>query len=354
MISYGAPPLSDEIEVTIFGPGYGEAIAVHLNDDTWALVDSCIDPDTRQPAQLSYLRQLGIDPSKIRTIVASHWHDDHVRGISILADSYPNAEIIVSSIFNKREALAFLAAYSGCVGSNLTKGTKELYAVIKSRKVFYVQNRSIVFQSNSSLVSILATALSPLHEAVAQSIAHLAKYLPKADKGIGNASELPPNFESVAIHIDFGSDAILLGSDLEEDAKLGWSAILADKWSSQRKTSSVYKVAHHGSHTGDTPDIWSRLLIKDPIALMTPFVKGKHKIPESSDTARINSYTPNAYISSIATKKPKLQSGQLSRLSDVCKELCIKNPNFGAVRIRRKNAHGNWTIEKFGAAAKLQ
>lgn len=46
MIDYGAPPAADEIEFSLFGPGYGEAVAVHLGDGTWLLIDSCIDPDS--------------------------------------------------------------------------------------------------------------------------------------------------------------------------------------------------------------------------------------------------------------------------------------------------------------------
>ena len=110
MIDYGAPPAADEIEVTLFGPGYGEAIAVHLGDGSWLLVDSCIDPDSKTPASETYLDQIGVNASHVRAIVASHWHDDHVRGISRLAARYPAADFVLSGVFNKAEAGAFLAA----------------------------------------------------------------------------------------------------------------------------------------------------------------------------------------------------------------------------------------------------
>lgn len=42
MIDYGAAPATDEIELTLFGPGYGEAIAVHLGEGAWLLVDPCV------------------------------------------------------------------------------------------------------------------------------------------------------------------------------------------------------------------------------------------------------------------------------------------------------------------------
>ena len=79
MIDYGVAPSPDEIEVTLFGPGYGEAIAVHLGEGTWLLVDSCIDPVSRAPASGTYLEQIGVSVNQVLAIVASHWHDDHVR-----------------------------------------------------------------------------------------------------------------------------------------------------------------------------------------------------------------------------------------------------------------------------------
>src|SRR5450755_4692064 len=91
VIQYGAPPKSEEIEVTLFGPGYGEAIAVHLGDGTWLLVDSCIDPASNAPAASTYLQQIGVKSAQVCAIIASHWHDDHVGGMSQLAAMYSSA-----------------------------------------------------------------------------------------------------------------------------------------------------------------------------------------------------------------------------------------------------------------------
>ena len=145
MIEYGAPPALDEIEVMPFGPGYGEAIAVHLGNGAWMLIDSCIDPDGNNPASELYLDRIGVKPEQVRAIIASHWHDDHVRGISQLATKYSTADFMVSAIFNNKEALAFLSAYNSESSSGLAKGSKELHSVISSRaNVFPVMHKSIV------------------------------------------------------------------------------------------------------------------------------------------------------------------------------------------------------------------
>ncbi len=100
MIEYGAPPAVNEIEVTLFGPGYGEAIAIHLGEGSWLLVDSCIDPYSNEPASGIYLEKIGVAADQVCAIVSSHWHDDHVRGISRLAARHPDADFVISALLN--------------------------------------------------------------------------------------------------------------------------------------------------------------------------------------------------------------------------------------------------------------
>lgn len=51
------PPNSDQIELTLFGPGFGECIAVHFGEGRWIVVDSCIDKKTGNPAVLDYFNR---------------------------------------------------------------------------------------------------------------------------------------------------------------------------------------------------------------------------------------------------------------------------------------------------------
>lgn len=167
MIDYGTPPAVDEIEVTLFGPGYGEAIAVHLGEGAWLLVDSCIDPDSKAPASGTYLEKIGVDAGQVRSIVASHWHDDHIRGISQLATRHPKADFVISAVFNDKEAGAFLAAYSGASSSELARGAKELFGVMRAREtVFPALHRSNVLEATLNARQVRVTALSPVPAAV--------------------------------------------------------------------------------------------------------------------------------------------------------------------------------------------
>ena len=103
-------PRRDQIEVSVFGPGFGECVVIHLGDGNWAVVDFCVQGAAKEPAALLYLRALGLDPSRsIKLILATHWHDDHCRGISKVVQAAPNAPIWVSQSLTTREFLRFAA-----------------------------------------------------------------------------------------------------------------------------------------------------------------------------------------------------------------------------------------------------
>ena len=104
------PPQADEIEMTLFGPGYGECVLIHLGNHKWAIVDSCFNRDHR-PAVLAYLRNLGLNPSEaVSLIVATHWHDDHIRGMGEVVEVCDKAAFCCASALGAEEFLAALAA----------------------------------------------------------------------------------------------------------------------------------------------------------------------------------------------------------------------------------------------------
>lgn len=358
MIQYGAPPAEDEIEVTVFGPGYGEAIAVHLGDHNWMLVDSCIDPHSRGPASLSYLKSIDVAPENVRVIVASHWHDDHVRGISDIARACPGAEFQISGVFNNKESLAFLAAYGGGFLPALTSGTKELYAVLSEREsIFQLQERAGIFDYARNGHRISVCAISPLQSAKDLCIANLAQHLPEAGAPITKVVPLRPNHESVAIHIDFGQDGgVLLGSDLEDHPSYGWTAIAENgNWWRLRPKASAYKVAHHGSASGDSPVIWTALLQTDSYAALTPFNQGRHALPTDRDKERLKSCTRHAYSASGASRKAQLDPHALRRIGTITGARPVRpvNNGFGAVRLRKRFGEASWRVEIFGDACAL-
>jgi beta-lactamase superfamily II metal-dependent hydrolase len=74
----------------------------------------------------------------------------------------------------------------------------------------------------------------------------------------------------VAVLIRIGGLEILLGSDLERSAnpQIGWKAVL-NATNVKPFAARIVKVAHHGSETGDEPDVWTQRIGPEPWALLT-------------------------------------------------------------------------------------
>ncbi len=107
--SVGAGPAADQFEVSIFGPGFGECAVVHIAHGAWVIVDSCSDP--RDPSTCvpeAYLRTLGVDFRQVQLIVATHWHDDHVRGIGRMVEVCREAKFSCARALVQNEFATYL------------------------------------------------------------------------------------------------------------------------------------------------------------------------------------------------------------------------------------------------------
>ena len=82
--------------VSLFGPGYGEGILIHLGSKEWIVVDSCINPETGNSVALEYFETINVDPNSVKLIVATHWHDDHIRGLCDVVRNCKKAEFVIS------------------------------------------------------------------------------------------------------------------------------------------------------------------------------------------------------------------------------------------------------------------
>jgi len=127
-------PLDDEIEVSIFGPGYGESVVVHVGEGDWIIVDSCIDPIAKKPNPLTYLQRIGVNPAKaVKQIIATHWHDDHLRGLGQIVRECNSAEFVCSVALNTKEFLTLVRVYGAC-SMMKSSGVQELYEIINFLK----------------------------------------------------------------------------------------------------------------------------------------------------------------------------------------------------------------------------
>lgn len=322
------PPSADELEVSIFGPGYGECIIIHYGLGKWLIVDSCVDTN-KVPVAIGYFNRLGIDPAKSVTLVAAtHWHDDHVRGLAKVVEACPNAQFCCSSALRTPDFINLSQIYSSApVG--MPAGPKEFNAIfrlLRSRPIGTPQaikwsnNDQTLLRDNlligSKEIGVVLEALSPSDEMVTRAAIEISQHYADVRSGklLGRLTPNHPNHVSLAMNFHIGKRSILLGSDLEETGDLltGWAAVCSSNTRTPKK-SMVYKVAHHASASGHNQDVWDHMLDKTPLSFITPFRKGRHKIPTIKDQAQILSLTENAYITAdpLAARSPKKRATKI-------------------------------------------
>ena len=357
MKSTETPPKVDEFELTLFGPGYGESIVLHLGGGRWVLIDSCLDTDGA-PRALSYLESMGLDPTQdVALIVATHWHDDHIRGMAQLVEKCSRARFCCASALGNREFLAAVGALEGRHLSSAGSGIREIHRVFsrlgqrtpRQTPKFALANCRIFDQGGCQIWT-----LSPSDSNYAAFLRTIGSLIPSGGQSKGRVPDPSPNEVAVVLWVRIENLVVLLGSDLERP---GWAEILQ---SAGRPTSkaSVFKVPHHGSKNAHDPAVWTRMLEPNPFAVLTPWRRGGYFLPTQTDVERILSCTPNAYAT---TKRslPAQATRRRPRMVDrTMRESGAKLRWLGmssdAIRLRRPlDARTDWNVQKFGSAYHL-
>src|SRR5476651_2566238 len=98
------PPSPNELELSLFGPGVGECLVVHLGSGNWMIVDSCLKEPRGRPIALEYLESLNVDVgSQVKLVVVTHWNDDHIQGIGEIVRAASSARFACSAALGSRE-----------------------------------------------------------------------------------------------------------------------------------------------------------------------------------------------------------------------------------------------------------
>jgi hypothetical protein len=359
------PPESDEIEIALLGAGFGECIVVHTGQGEWHIIDSCRFKGIQDPGGLHYLKQMNIVPEQaVKTIVATHWDDDHIRGIGDIVTCCTNAKFVMSAALNDHKFFKIVVDPDSplyqliTLGQTASTGINEFSKILHhlkehNKKAKYaIQDRCIWKSELQSNIQIIA--LSPHDQVFGQAIQSIVSQIPVDGKPIVNIKGLRPNFTSVVLWFRIGEERILLGADMEEDTVYkGWSVIVDNKISIDKKA-SIYKVAHHGSSTGEHDGIWSDLLKSNPTCLISPWVRGGHILPKQSDLARLSGRSNDIYISynPESQKKLKAETKHVKRAMEQINARPLLQ-TFGIVRLRKKAGQAEWRYERFGTAYKL-
>jgi hypothetical protein len=360
---WAEPPAPDEFEISVIGPGFGESVVVHLGNGEWMIVDSCVAPGRSYPLALEYLEALGVDAAtQVELVVASHWDDDHIRGLTRVIRTCAKARLAFSRAYTTKDFLSIVRAFEpGSIRRwSGVREVWEVYAYLNHEKTRKVRHASVdqPLWSRTDEPACKVTALSPSDADEQSSLEDFrSSYSEAIESGTREFfSTVTPNASSVVIWIAVGEVRVLLGADLllEEDVNRGWSAVLnADEW--QGEQASVIKIPHHASKTAHSGDMWSRMLRPDAVGAVSPFILGRHHIPTPIERDAIRVRTSRAFL----TRDPDAPAVGLLPISaqtfaEATQQYSVVEAPAGQVRARGKiNDPAAWSVELFADAVPL-
>ncbi|MCP5274913.1 MAG: hypothetical protein H6936_08710 [Burkholderiales bacterium] len=371
------PPALDTLEVSLFGTGIGEGLAIHLGNSEWALIDTCRADAKGIPLNLAYLESIGIDVTKsVKIVVATHWHDDHVDGLSYIVDRCQNAELVFPSAITCDEfhCIVQLYANQNYILDREKSGVKEMakaLQILMNRRetkpnIYRAPKRAqadhFLFRNSYSQLH----AISPSSEAIQLATEEMAAMWKTIEnqssstnkQSISRDSIAAPkrNLNAVALWLRWRDDKrVLLGSDLEEHGQplLGWQAALSCKQFPDGKA-SIFKIPHHGSPNGDYNEVWNQIIRPDdPVAILTAYARGIAPRPSIEDIARIRKKTNQFYYTTLPSNtKEKYSSAVEKTISGIVKRRQSLRKYPGQIQIRWED-NKSIQIRYSGSAGKI-
>lgn len=306
------PPRADEFEVSLFGPGIGECIVLHLGENEWSIIDSCLDKISEEPIALQYLRHFGITvESAVKLIAVTHWHDDHIRGTSKLLNKCRQADFVCPVAFLADEFSRLIDAFHTRFLSLTTdSGTDEFADIMmllrrehagprpQAERLRYAISDKVLLSNHDPQRAFPVTmyALAPSDASVTLAINSFRELFPKENTPKRRAVALFPNHVSAAFWVTAGDFHVLLGGDLEVGGNdtLGWRAVVKSK-TRPVGNATIVKVPHHGSKNAYYAPMWHNMCDPDPVALVTPFASGAKPLPSDEDIKTIKRHTSQLF-----------------------------------------------------------
>lgn len=358
------PPKADELEICVFGPGTGEAILVHCTGNEWICIDCTSNEGNCWP--LWYLSQIGVQPDAVRMIVATHWHSDHVNGISELVRVCRRAQFVCSAAFRTDEFKQIVARFSSeevGVSRLPLSETKKCFDILadRSREAAYrppklAQADQTLDRFSVASRNVEVFALSPSPQDRLNAMKAFARYFVPVEEPATGLSPIDQNHASVVIVVRLDDEHLLFGADLERTSSqhTGWNAVVASTIRPQA-LSSLFKVPHHGSSNAQCDDVWRLMLIQSAHAVVTPY--DASRLPRPEGIQWLTARTPHAYATG------HLAGANVRRRSEVDRTIKENTKDFsslrlpeqpGVIRFRKSaGAQCNWSVEMFGDARKL-
>lgn len=358
----------NQFEVYLIGTGnYGESVVINLGMNNWIVIDSCVTPIEKEILPLSFLKSKGVNIEQdVKLIICTHWHDDHIKGISKILEECKSAKFSMAMATDKTKFLQFISYdYSKYKNEATAVSTEEINKCLEiinkeERGCILAAQDKQLFYSKSENYKCNVFSLSPSDEVLKDYATELSSMISEisSNRKIVNQS---PNDKCVVLLVSVNNHSILLGADLEvtSNNKKGWICIIENSLSiKSNPKASLFKIPHHGSETGYHKKIFEELLSDNCIAEMTSCHIGN--LPQKEMIKKFFLHTDNLYITSL----PKALRSTTPKKRPFSNTQDIKhfNPNiielpylYGIVSayINYKDSNDTWHVSTEGNALKL-
>ena len=361
------PPAADELEISLFGPGVGECVVVHLGNDRWMIVDSCRNPVSKQPSALEYLDHIGVNPGAVELIVVSHWHDDHIGDAAKVVSYCTSARVCYSAALLKEEFLTLVSTFSDPLSlvDRARSGAREMASIVRHLEERTLDHPSyklefmvpttadrVLYLENNNAFRTEVKALSPSNAAFNNALMEFKSLIPSQDAERRVIPRPTQNHNAIAIWIQFGLNNVLLGSDLEETSVpyTGWSAIVNSPTRPPGKA-KIFKIPHHGSKTGHSDDVWNQMVETHAAGVLTTY--SRSSIPSSKDVSRMKQFIVDLFCTTPPKAKPPKRDRAVERtLKGLVKQRRSLGGDIGQIQVRMSLA-GQTTVNAKPPAKKL-
>jgi beta-lactamase superfamily II metal-dependent hydrolase len=361
-------PNDDEVEVTLIGTGggYGESIIIKLAKKSWIIVDCCINPTTKEPLPLEYLKSIGVDyANDVIRVICTHWHDDHIRGISKLLEACEKAQFSPTRVNDTRKFMRFVDIDEKIHSNGGVRSTKEFQEctnILRRRNIPANRlNSNMVVHKESHLnIDFELFALSPSDYVIEQFDHELSNIIKRVfEKKLSIVNE-SPNDKCVVLLLKFGNQRVLLGADLEvgDNPRQGWSDILDNSLVTDDVKAQLFKIPHHGSENGYHERIFEELVEKQSILKLTPW-NLNDKLPTLEMIDCYQGHSKKIYITSptFSPKRPKAKKREreISKIIEAFnKTLSEVKYDEGVIRSRINYVTcEKWDTKTFKSAFKI-
>lgn len=305
------PPKSDEVELTFFGPGFGESTVIHIPGIGWGITDSCeFGPVTeRFVPPLKYL--IYQDVNRLAFLVLTHPHADHFKGMEQIVGHYLGR--IDRVCWYAGDGARELGVYLTNRGIKGIPGARSLSSVFKAfneagdnnaeRRRLGAMTQIIPRKQvslNGTTIEVEVLSLSPSAKDEQLYVDILRAASPQLTGRITEIPDSDHNLVASAIWISAGDVVVILGSDVEKGRgrSSGWRAIVSSVDAPDLPV-KVLKVPHHGSPSGYYKKAWEQHCGGKKItSVVTPFARGKQLRPSEEDIKRIENLSSHVGLTS--------------------------------------------------------